>query len=230
VLCKEGVAAAEAGQTDLAHEKLKAAWSLRQTYDIAASLGFVENALGRHRDAAEHIDYALKNFAPVGDAGARTELLAVLDRARKKIGQLKITSLRSANIEVNGAVIGTAPLVATVFVDAEKQIVTAKMADVGKGKVLVDVRIGESREVRVDLVVDPSSEEVKGAPAAALARLVGGRPRPGGGRSRDRAGNFRRRGGNRGWRAHRSIAFAQRLPGLAARGLLPRHSEQARVS
>jgi len=195
-----------------------------------ALLALLAHATKGRLSPGQVVEQIVLNFAPVGDAGARTELLAVLDRARKKIGQLKITSLRSANIEVNGAVIGTAPLVATVFVDAEKQIVTAKMADVGKGKVLVDVRIGESREVRVDLVVDPSSEEVKGAPAAALARLVGGRPRPGGGRSRDRAGNFRRRGGNRGWRAHRSIAFAQRLPGLAARGLLPRHSEQARVS
>jgi len=41
--------------------------------------------------------------------------------------------------------------------------------------VLVDVRIGESREVRVDLVVDPSSQEAKGAPLPLWpGLLVGG--------------------------------------------------------
>ena len=38
VLYNEGVAAAQAGQVDVAYEKLRAAWALKQTYDIAANL------------------------------------------------------------------------------------------------------------------------------------------------------------------------------------------------
>ena len=153
VLYEEGVAAAQAGQREIAYEKLKAAWALRQTYDIAAALAVVENALGKHRDAAEHFQFVLDNFPPVGDQGERAKLQAGLDSARKKVGELTITVAAGSVVEVNGRVVGTAPLKSPVFVDPGQATVNCKKKDFGEGKALVEVRIGEAQEVKVEITL-----------------------------------------------------------------------------
>jgi len=151
-----------------------------------ALLALLAHATKGRLSPGQVVEQIVLNFAPVGDAGARTELLAGLDRARKKIGELKITSLRGATIEVNGAVIGTAPLVAAVFVDAENQFVTAK-----RGRRRQRKGAGRCAHRRVERSARrpggrPELARSEGRSAAALAGLVGGWRRPGGG-SRRRA-------------------------------------------
>jgi len=153
VFFREGVAAAEAGQLELAYEKLKAAWTLRQTFDIAASLATVENALGKYRDAAEHFHFALENFPPIGLEAQRTKLQAGLDSARKQVGELTISVAAGSVVEVNGKVVGTAPLKSPVFVEPGQATVNCKKKDFGEGKALVEVRIGEAQEVKVEITL-----------------------------------------------------------------------------
>src|SRR5690242_465502 len=50
------------------------AWALKHSYDIGGNLGLAELALGKHRDAAEHLSYALKTF-PANGKGPHRELL-----------------------------------------------------------------------------------------------------------------------------------------------------------
>src|SRR5688572_17441641 len=45
-----------------AYEAQLAAWQLKKSFDIAANLGQVELKLAKHRDAAEHLAYALDHF------------------------------------------------------------------------------------------------------------------------------------------------------------------------
>jgi len=164
VLYEEGVAAAQAGQRELAYEKLRAAWALRQTYDIAANLAIVENALSKHRDAAEHFQFALENFPPVGDQSERTKLQAGLAAARKKVGELTITVAAGSVVEVNGKVVGTAPLKSPVFVEPGQATVNCKKKDFGEGKALVEVRVGEAQEVRVEITIGDSGGGDEGKP------------------------------------------------------------------
>jgi len=175
VLYKEGAAAAEAGQLDVAFEKLKAAWALRQTYEIAANLAAVENALGKHRDAAEHFQFALENFPSIGEQGARAQLQSGLDAARKKVGELKISVAAGATVEVNGRVVGIAPLKSPVFVEPGQATISCKKPDFGEGKALVEVRVGEAQDVRVEIRVttgDPPAGEKPIWPAIVLG-IVG---------------------------------------------------------
>ncbi len=158
VLYEEGVTAAQAGQKEIAYEKLKAAWALRQTYDIAAALAVVENALGKYRDAAEHFQFVLDNFPPVGDQTERARLQAGLDAARKNVGELKINVADGASVEVNGRLVGTAPLKGPVFVDPGQTTVSCKKKDFGEGKALVQVNIGEAKDVTVEIKITTGTE------------------------------------------------------------------------
>src|SRR4051812_2896716 len=49
------------------------AWALKHSYDIGGNLGLAELALGKYRDAAEHLSYALKTF-PANGKGPHREL------------------------------------------------------------------------------------------------------------------------------------------------------------
>jgi len=172
VLFAEGVAAAQAGQREVAYEKLKAAWQLRQTFDIAASLATVENALGKHRDAAEHFQFALDNFPPMTEGGKREQLQAGLASAKTQVGELKINVAAGATVEVNGKMVGTAPLQSPVYVDAGQATVTCRKKDFGEGKALVEVRIGEAQEVKVEIVI--ATDQPRGEKALWPFAVFGG--------------------------------------------------------
>jgi len=64
-LYRKAAAAFGAGKYEDAQVLLLEAWHLRRSYDVAAALGQAELELKRYRDAAEHLQYAVKNFAPV---------------------------------------------------------------------------------------------------------------------------------------------------------------------
>lgn len=159
VLFAEGVSAAQAGQVEVAYEKLKAAWALRQTYDIAASLAVVENALKKHRDAAEHFQFALDNFPPMTAADKRQQLEQGLAEARKNVGELKINVAPGAEVEVNGRAVGMSPLKAPVFVEPGQATVTCKKKDFGEGQALVEVKIGEAKDVTVEIKITTGGGE-----------------------------------------------------------------------
>ncbi|NUP12490.1 MAG: hypothetical protein HOW73_41120 [Polyangiaceae bacterium] len=164
VFFREGAEASRAGNVPLAYEKFRAAWALKQTYDIAANLGFAELALGKKRDAAEHLEFALRNFPPMGDTSQRSALEQKLEEVRKEVGELTISSATGAAIEVNGTVVGTCPLPGRIFVEPGQQIIVAKKPGVGEGKIVVSVRVGEAQEVRVELILSKDDKQTPSNP------------------------------------------------------------------
>ena len=72
-LFDQAQAAFAKGDKQGAYEAYKAAWALQKSYDIAGNLGNVELKLGMHRDAAEHLAFALDDFPPteIGRASCR---------------------------------------------------------------------------------------------------------------------------------------------------------------
>jgi tetratricopeptide (TPR) repeat protein len=69
------------------------AWALKKSFDIAGNLGSTEAVLGRTRDAAEHLSYALRLFPPTGDPGAKRSLEDQLKKQSARLGRITIAAV-----------------------------------------------------------------------------------------------------------------------------------------
>ena len=94
------------------------AWERQRSFKIAANLALVELKLGKARDAAEHLDFALRNLPP--DAPNLTEARAHLERmlaeARTRVGAAAVQVDESgAKVLVDGELVGRTPLDGPLF-------------------------------------------------------------------------------------------------------------------
>jgi tetratricopeptide (TPR) repeat protein len=138
-----------------AHDAYKAAWALQRSYDIAGNLGNLELKLGRNRDAAEHLTFALEDFPPTGDPAQRKAVEKRLAEALKEIGRLRIrVNVDGASVTVNGASIGEAPFPRAVFVEPGTVIIEAKLAGYVGGRQTINVGKGDDQEVKLALVAE----------------------------------------------------------------------------
>jgi hypothetical protein len=96
-------AAFNAGKNDEALSLLMQAWERKRTYDIAGNLGIVELKLGRVRDAAEHLAFALKNFPPTEAEKVRAGLREKFEQARREVAAVIVqVNVQGAEIRING--------------------------------------------------------------------------------------------------------------------------------
>lgn len=102
------------------------AWQLERTFQIAANLALVELRLGRARDAAEHLSFALAHL-PASDpkvAEARTHLEEMMKEATARVGTLKVELDRDeAVIYVDDQPVGAAPLQHPIYLEAGRHVV-----------------------------------------------------------------------------------------------------------
>jgi hypothetical protein len=131
---------------------LRQALRLKRSYDIIANLGLAETGLGKWRDAAEHLAVALATF-PVSGKPANHELLKSKYAAvRAHVGSLTIdVDLAGAEVLVDGASVGKAPLAAEVFVDPGTHVVEARVA--GRDPARQDTPVAAGGSASVHLVV-----------------------------------------------------------------------------
>jgi hypothetical protein len=128
---KEGNRAFAAGDFHGAFAAYRAAWSLKQTFDIACNLGRTEVELSLARDAAEHLDYCLRTFSvssrgEVKDAYKRFRDLFA--RVRREVAALSVeVRPAGAEITVDGASYGLAPLGHDIFLDPGSHRVRARL-------------------------------------------------------------------------------------------------------
>lgn len=151
---REGAEAVQADKIQLAYEKFRAAWNLRQTFEIAANLGVVEKALGKRKDAAFHLEFALRHYPAVSGPEKKKQIEVELDELKKQVGEIRLTVPSGSEIEVNGEKVGTAPLQGTLFVEPGQVTIVAKKEGVGKGRAEVTVGVGEGKDVRIELIPD----------------------------------------------------------------------------
>jgi len=129
---KDGNRAFAAGDFHAAFAAYRAAWSLKQTFDIACNLGRTEVELSLARDAAEHLDYCLRTFSvssrgEVKDAYKRFRELFV--RVRREVAALSVEVRPSgAEITVDGASYGLGPLGHDIFLDPGTHRVRARQS------------------------------------------------------------------------------------------------------
>jgi hypothetical protein len=105
------------------------AWKLNPTYDVAGNLGHTEARLGKHREAAEYLAFALRNFPLTGNADKRRAAQEKFDEVRKLVTSVKVqVSVPRAEVFVDGRLVGVAPLAGEVFVEPSAHTIEAKLA------------------------------------------------------------------------------------------------------
>ena len=155
---EEGVKAAKSERWNKAHEEFLAAWKLKQHYQIAANLGRAELQIGKYRDAAEHLAYFLRE-APNVDGAERAAAQAMLDKARAKVGALRVgVNPEGAEISIDGVPVGKSPLPHEVFVEPGSRTFAARLKGYAPAEVSLDVAAGSSHQVVLRLVENPTAE------------------------------------------------------------------------
>ncbi|WP_437551049.1 PEGA domain-containing protein [Sorangium sp. So ce367] len=126
-LYEEGRQAAAAGKWADAHASFLAAWAIKPHYQIASNLGVACLKLGKHRDAAEYLARYLRE-APATKVNERQNAETSLKEALAKVASVTVQATPAgAEVTVDGAVVGKAPLADRVFLDPGEHEIGAKL-------------------------------------------------------------------------------------------------------
>jgi tetratricopeptide (TPR) repeat protein len=173
-LFAQATEAFESGRYAEALEAYRHAWRLAPAFRTAVGVGQVELHLGMHRDAAEHLSYALRHFPAGGSATLKERIRAGLDEARAHVGVLRIdVDAEGAEIRVNGSPVGMAPLSEEVFVEPGRHRVSAEHAG-RRAEASVDAVASRSTAVALVLAEPPTRDAEPGFAPATWALLGGG--------------------------------------------------------
>jgi hypothetical protein len=126
-LYRQATEAFENRKPDEALAGFKESWSIRKTHDVALSMGQVELVLKKYRDAAEHLDFAIRHFPPMESAEMLETARNALAEAKQQVGTLAIKVNRpGAEISVDSQPIGTAPLDHPVYLEPGQRVIAAR--------------------------------------------------------------------------------------------------------
>jgi tetratricopeptide (TPR) repeat protein len=152
-LTRRGTELSKKHQWAEAEALFQKAWAIKHSYDIGGNLGLAELALGKHRDAAEHLGFGLKSFPANGKPSHRELLREALERARAEVEAVSITvNMRGAEISVDGKAVGTSPLAEDLFVDAGARVIEAKLEGYTSARQDVVAAKGTAQAVTLTLV------------------------------------------------------------------------------
>lgn len=163
----EGTAAFNRGQLERARLLYLSAFRAQHHWQIAGSLGHTECALGRYRDAAEHLAIYLRESRDLPGADPRDRLMLALDldKSRAHIGVLTVTAQPAgAEVLVDGAVVGRAPLADPVFVEPGRHVVEVRAPGAPSATETRELAPGKAAEVRVRLVPATAPRAVAAVP------------------------------------------------------------------
>lgn len=175
-LFKKGNDAYKLKKWDEAEKAFREAWALKQSYDIAGNWGDVEVYLGRYRDAAEHLEYSLRNW-PAGQEASKRRTQERFAEAKQHVGTLSLKVSEGAEITVNGKAVGKSPLPGPVFIEPGAATIEAKIGDKSARKT-VALDVGEARELEIVIEGEAAAVGPEAEPAAGPSR-----PDPGAGGS-----------------------------------------------
>jgi hypothetical protein len=138
-----------------AEAKLQQAWALNPTFDIASNLGQVQARLGKYRQAATNLAFALRNWPVLtGMAEKRARAQKRLDEVRPFVASVTITvSMADAVIFVDGERVGTSPMKEEIFLDPGAHTVEATLA--GHEKAAQKIEGAKGTPLTVSLMLKP---------------------------------------------------------------------------
>jgi tetratricopeptide (TPR) repeat protein len=115
---RNGARAFERGDIRQALKQMRTAFRLRPDYRTAAGLGQVELHLQRHRDAAEHLEFALRHYPNAADPEGRGRLIDGFKAARTHVGSLSLEGqIPGTELFIDGRKVATLPVVYDLFVE-----------------------------------------------------------------------------------------------------------------
>jgi hypothetical protein len=178
-LYRKGREARDRGNPREALEHLLKAWQLRKTHDVAASLAQVEHELGKVRDAAEHLAWAVNHFPAEVDPERARRVRDALERTRKEVVALQITvEPDAAEVFVNGRSLGLGrTLEKEVFADPGTIRISATLDGHEAWSSTLKAQAGEAHTVNGRLVAkanaaaSPSATEM--SPSSPYAPAAG---------------------------------------------------------
>lgn len=148
-LYRQGAAAFARKDAKKAYQNFLSAWEIRKSYDVAASLGQVELILHLDVDAANHLDFAVKNFPPQLSAEALSQVREAFDVARGRVGAIRLhVNTPNAEVRVDGKPVGKTPLTGPLYVESGPHTVAA--VD-GSDQVSTSVVLGAGTEQALTL-------------------------------------------------------------------------------
>jgi hypothetical protein len=172
-LFDQATAAFDAKRYAEAEAKYEEAWRLKQTYDIAGNLGVTKRQLGKNREAAQHLAWALAHMPPSEGPSTRKGLEQEFQKARATVGAIRVrVNVDAATIMVNGRDAGTTPLADDVFVEPGAVRVQAKHDGYVTVEQTLTVAMGTTGEVSLALVPVPA-ERRSIVPGAVLGGVAG---------------------------------------------------------
>ena len=156
----EGEAAFNANKPEEARALFLKAWGIRRTYDVASGLGQTELALGLVRDAAEHLDFAIRNYPPQLSRDGLRHIQEGFARAQRQVATLHMKVNRvGAEVLVDRELVGRTPLTAPLFLnpgphtievsDEQDRVVRNVVTTVGTEQVLT-IDLGGLRPAPAD--------------------------------------------------------------------------------
>jgi hypothetical protein len=136
-----------------AEAAFRSAWALNPTFDVAYNLGNTEYRLGKYRDAAEYLSFALRVWPLLeSTAGLRPIAEKRLAESRAFIGALTVkVNVEHAEVLVDGQVVGKAPLPGEVFVTPGAHVLEAKLKGYVGAKEAVQIDKGAAKTIELKL-------------------------------------------------------------------------------
>jgi PEGA domain len=134
-----------------------AAWALNPSFDVASNLGAAQFQLGKYRDAAEHLAFALRQWPLIGGPTRRQIALDRLRECRKHVGALGIrASTAHVEVQVDGHAVGATPLDLEVFVEPGRHVVEGRLEGYEAARQEVDATVGAGMTVTLSMVATPA--------------------------------------------------------------------------
>jgi len=175
VLYKAGVAASEENRADEARAFFLAAWRLKQHWQIAANLADAEAMTGRNRDAAQHLEFAIRTGGSELSPAERQGLEELLRKARATVGTLTVqVNVDGADVLVDGKVVGKAPLPGPIFVEPGARVIEARLEGSEPRSEAKQVGAGSTGKVTLALEPAPSSKGAGVASTSGYGSAAGG--------------------------------------------------------
>ncbi len=184
-LYKEGVAAQQRQDWRGAQRAFSQAWALTQHYQIAGNLGAVELELGRYRDAAGHLDYALRQMRADSTQSAETvaEVARLLELAKRHVAVIRLearlfgTPCTDVELWVDGDRLG--PIPPTLYLEPGERTLELRGPGVTSGARSIEAWAGVEQTLVVPLRLEgptaPAAAD-SARPEAARGERAGGRP------------------------------------------------------
>ncbi|MEP7123536.1 MAG: PEGA domain-containing protein [Byssovorax sp.] len=129
------------------------AFALNPTFDVAFNLGSAEFQLGEHREAAEHLAFALRSW-PLTSAvsGLRSIAQQRLDESKTFVATITVkVNVAHAEVVVDGKSAGQSPLKGEVFLAPGAHTIVALLDGYDGAKTTMQAEKGSTKTITLEL-------------------------------------------------------------------------------